>query len=121
MPTLTLDQLGYVVFALILLSRWLWDYNRARREEGGQYEPKATPPLHKEYVTRTEVEKIERTLKDDLTKQAGARKEMHKEISDLQGDVKVLQATTDAQTRQLGNIDVKMDQVLMRLPRQPQS
>lgn len=77
----------------------------------------ADPPLHKEYVRRDELEKIERALKEDLTKQAGARKGMHQEIAELQGDVRVLQRDTEAQTRQLMIMDGKMDQVLMRLPR----
>jgi len=75
------------------------------------------PPLHKEYATRIELDKVEKTLKEDLTKQASARKKMHEEISDLQGEVRALQTSADFQTRQLTNLDAKMDQVLLRLPR----
>jgi hypothetical protein len=47
-------QIGVAVLILTFLSRWLWDYNRARREEAEQHEPKANPPLHATYATKTE-------------------------------------------------------------------
>lgn len=70
-----------------------------------------------ECATSAQLAKVERDLKDDLTKQARSRKEMHEEIAELQGDVKVLKAQNEHQTAQLGNLDSKMDQVLLRLPR----
>ena len=54
MPTLTIEQLGISVVALILLTRWLWDYNRTRREEAAEHEPRANPALHTIYVTKAE-------------------------------------------------------------------
>ena len=51
---LTTEQLGISVVAFILITRWLWDYNRSRREDAAEHEPRATPPLHTVYVTKAE-------------------------------------------------------------------
>lgn len=53
-PELTPTTIGLVVIALIYLSRWLWDYNRSRREDAGQHEPRAHPPLHVTFASREE-------------------------------------------------------------------
>jgi hypothetical protein len=53
-PELTPTLIGLIVIALIYLSRWLWDYNRARREDAEQHEPRANPPLHTTYASKQE-------------------------------------------------------------------
>jgi hypothetical protein len=88
--------LGILLFALTVVIAW-------RKVFGHE------PPLHKEYVTRIEVEKIERSLKDDLTKQAGSRKQMHKEIEDLRVAQGRLEEKTDSQTQQLFQLDNKIE------------
>lgn len=103
MPTLlaesatdfTAAQLGSAIGILLLLLTVIIAWRRVFGHE---------PPLHKEYITRSEVEKIEKTLKDDLTKQAGARKQMHEEIAEIQGDVKVLKTQGEAQTMQINQV-----------------
>jgi hypothetical protein len=67
------------------------------------------PPLHKEYITRTEVEKIEKNLKDDLSKQAGARKDIHRDIETLRIGQARLETETATQTRQLLLLDGKIE------------
>ena len=36
------------------LTKWLWDYNRERREERAELEPRANPPLHATYASKAE-------------------------------------------------------------------
>lgn len=69
------------------------------------------------YATREELQRAEQELKEDLTKQAAARKKMHEEIGELQSDVRALQTTADHQTRSLHVLDGKIDRILERLPR----
>jgi Skp family chaperone for outer membrane proteins len=75
------------------------------------------PALHKEYATRSELQKMERELKDDLTKQAGARKGMHQQIEQLGRDQAKLEAQNEFQIKQLTNLDGKIDRLLERMPR----
>ncbi len=69
------------------------------------------PPLHKEYITRSEVEKIERSLKDDLTEQASARQGMHEQITVIAGEMQALKATNEAQSTTLQELtaDTKLN------------
>ena len=67
------------------------------------------PPLHKEYVTRIEVAKLEKDLKDDLTKGAVSRKDMHRDIEGLRIGQAKLEAETASQTRQLHQLDSKIE------------
>ena len=48
---------GATVIILMMISKWLWDYNRSKREEAASYEPRATPALHHQFVTRHEFER----------------------------------------------------------------
>lgn len=57
--------LGVVVIVLVFLSGWFFDYRRDQREAAGQFEPRATPALHRQFVTREEFEKLEQRV-DDL-------------------------------------------------------
>jgi hypothetical protein len=49
------ETMGMIGLALMLLTRWLWDYNRQRREEEGRVEPKSNPPLHERFASREEL------------------------------------------------------------------
>lgn len=53
------SSVGVIVLILMILTRWLWDYNRARREDAESHEPKANPPLHQVYAPLARVEKLE--------------------------------------------------------------
>lgn len=72
---------------------------------------------HEKLVTREEHDALAEKMDDELGRERGSRKLMHKEIADLQGDVKVLKSQNETQSRQLATMDQKMDQVLLRLPR----
>lgn len=108
---------GVVVLSLILLTRWLWDYNRAKREESAQVEPRANPPLHKEYVTKEQHAKLEQEFRTEAARQSNSRKGIYNQLEDQGKQIARLETNAEAQTRQLTNLDAKMDQVLMRLPR----
>ncbi len=66
------EFVGFSVLVLIMLTRWLWDYNRNRREEAKDHEPRATPPLHTIYVTKLEhaelKERVEKISDEMVTK-----------------------------------------------------
>ncbi|HEY0966945.1 MAG TPA: hypothetical protein VGD88_06120 [Opitutaceae bacterium] len=62
----TVSEYGVTLLALAFITRWLWDYNRAKREEANQHEPKATPPLHHQFATREEHKALASRV-DDLS------------------------------------------------------
>lgn len=72
-----------------------------------------------DFATKPELHSLAKKMDDELGRERSARKKIHEEIADLQGDVKVLSSKTDTQNRQLSSLDGKMDQVLLRLPRNP--
>lgn len=75
--TLSAEFIGMLVVGIIFLTRWLWDYNRSRREETQQHEPRANPPLHKEYVTKADYTKESDELKAELKRHAARRAEIY--------------------------------------------
>ena len=75
------------------------------------------PPLHKEYATRAEVEKLEKKLEADSAKQASSRKGIYADLEEQGRDVAALKAEFGAVKGHLSNLDSKIDQVLLRLPR----
>lgn len=93
--------LGIVAFllGLVLLSRKVFGHD---------------PALHKEYVSRADHEKLERELKADLAKQAGARKGIYEKIEAQGRDIASLKSETTSQTRQLSTMDAKIDRLLER-------
>lgn len=72
---------------------------------------------HCEYATTAQLAKVEKELKEDLTKGAASRKKMHEEIEAMRVAQARIEVKNDEQSRQLTNLDQKMDMVLMRLPR----
>lgn len=52
------ENLGIFILAAAFLSKWAWDYKRASREDTAAAEPKANPPLHKQFVTREEFQAL---------------------------------------------------------------
>lgn len=52
--TPTFEQIGMVIVVLMLLARWMWDRDQAKRAERDEHEPRSNPPLHQAYVTRRE-------------------------------------------------------------------
>lgn len=115
----TAEFIGLVVLVLILLTRWLWDYNKNRREEAALHEPKANPPLHKEYVTRTEHERDFKILHDDITQGAASRKRMHGEIDKIAQEQAALRKVNESQTTELGHLRTEIRTVNSRLDEIP--
>lgn len=74
-----------------------------------------------DFATKPELAGLAKKMDDELGRERSARKRIHEEIAGLQGEVKVLANQGEYQSRQLNNLDNKMDQVLMRLPRPPSS
>jgi hypothetical protein len=114
---LSYQTVGVIVLTLVLLTRWLWDYNRAKREENALHEPRANPPLHKEYVTREQHAKLEQEFRTESARQSNSRKGIYAQLEDQGKQIARLETNAEVQTRQLSNLDQKMDQVLLRLPR----
>ncbi|ACB76689.1 hypothetical protein [Opitutus terrae] len=108
METVSFTQIGVFIGCLIVLVALAAAVKSLFHRE---------PPLHREYITRDEVEKIEKRLTDDLTKQAGSRKDIHKDIDQLRVGQGRLEVKTEELGKQLTNLDDKMDRVLLRLPR----
>ncbi|HTJ77952.1 MAG TPA: hypothetical protein VL357_03075 [Rariglobus sp.] len=60
--------LGGAVLVIVFLSSWLFNYRRDQREASGQFEPRATPALHHQFVTRAEFEKHTEDISKRLDK-----------------------------------------------------
>ncbi|OAM89331.1 hypothetical protein AW736_13855 [Termitidicoccus mucosus] len=77
---ISVQTIGTAVLVIILLSRWLWDFLKHRREEAAQLEPRADPPLHRQYVDRE-------TFSKELTNVHGRigreRGEVNQELAEL--------------------------------------
>lgn len=112
--SLSHETLGMIGLALMLLTRWLWDYNRQRREAEERVEPKSNPPLHERFISRPEYEADQETIDDRLNKATESRKKMHGEIdahghrlASLEKGEKHIEAT-------LANMDQKLTTLLSR-------
>lgn len=70
-----------------------------------------------DFVKREEHQALAKKMDDELGRERSSRKRIHEEISTLQGDVRVLDNAVKSTNQKLGNLDQKMDQVLLRLPR----
>ncbi len=108
------EMLGMIVIGLMLMSRWLWDYNRQRREEAAQIEPKSNPPLHERFISRPEYGADQEVLDARLNAATESRRGIHKEIelhghrlTSLEKGEKHTEAT-------LANIDRKLETLLKR-------
>jgi hypothetical protein len=108
MPEIPLNFFALVVLSLILLTRWLWDYNRARREADLQHEPKVVPALHLTYATKSEHGALAIRLDEELARERSARTKVHDDIAALQALTAALRAETTAQTNTLN--ELKQDQ-----------
>lgn len=97
-----------VVLSLIVLTRWLWDYNRARRDDEQRHEPRANPALHLTYATKQEHSDLATRFDDELGRERGARKKMHEEIAALQAISAALKA--EARARAAALDELKQDQ-----------
>lgn len=107
--SVTPTTIGIVVICLITLSRWLWDYNRSRREELQQHEPRANPPLHKEYVTREDHKKLEERFEAEVTSQAGKRRGIYTKLEELGKSQARLESESTSQLRHLHSLETKLE------------
>ncbi|MFA6962431.1 MAG: hypothetical protein WC205_16875 [Opitutaceae bacterium] len=114
---LSAEFFGMVALALIIMSRWLFDYNRSRREESDRLEPKSTPPLHERFISRPEYTRDQQEVDERLTSATSSRKSMHKEIEKHTAEISVLQESKRTTETTLHNIDAKLTTILGRLPR----
>lgn len=98
-----------VILVLAFVSRWLWDYNRAKREEASEHEPKANPPLHQQFVERTDYDRDRIQIAEEFRRQAVARKGVYERIEEQGTEIAKLQVASDTQTRQLAALDGKIE------------
>ena len=104
-----------VVFVLAFVSRWLWDYNRAKREEAAEHEPKANPPLHQQFVERVDYDRDREETQKEFARQAVARKGVYAKIEEQGKEIAKLQTSSDTQTRQLAAVDRKIEDLPEKL------
>jgi len=115
LPEIPRDFFALVVLSLILLSRWLWDYNRARRESDLVHEPKAFPPLHLTYATKSEHGALAARVEDELLRERSARQKIHDDIAALQALAAALRAESTAHTGTLDELRQDQREIRARL------
>lgn len=93
------EALGLFVLAAVFLSRWLWDFQRHKREESSQHEPKANPPLHRQFLLREEYEKNEATKAEEARRLAGGRKKLYEQVEEHGRQITALQVEQCNTTR----------------------
>lgn len=108
MNDIPLNFFALVVLSLVLLSRWLWDYNRSRRDDEERHEPKAVPALHLTYATKSEHSALATRMDEELGRERGARKKIHEDIAALQALTAALQVELRGHTAVLA--ELKQDQ-----------
>lgn len=71
------------------------------------------------FATKEEHTKLEQRVAEEASNGAKSRKGLYLSLEQQGKEIAALKTETIHQTRQLTNLDGKMDQVLMRLPRLP--
>ncbi len=87
----------FFVFALILVARKVFGHE---------------PPLHKEYVLRTEHDALAEKMDTELGRERGARKKMHEDIAALQTGIEVVKTQNIEQSARIG--EMRNDQLNIR-------
>jgi hypothetical protein len=101
-------QLGAAVGILLLVLTIIVAWKKAFGHE---------PPLHKEYALRADHDKLAAKMDEEFKRERLSRKGLYEKVEAQGNAIASLRASTEAQTKQLTNLDAKMDQVLLRLPR----
>lgn len=114
--SLSHESMGMIGLAVMQLTRWLWDYNRQRREEEARVEPKSNPPLHERFISRPEYLADQEQIDERLRSATASRKKMHEEAEQLGNRVVALETTKEHTAAQLTIIDSKLTTLLTRLP-----
>jgi len=114
-PTVDFNTIGVAVVLLVLGSKWWWDYQREMRARENRHEPKATPPLHKQYVDLD-------TYKDDMTtinvrfsRAAESRKVIHGEVGKVREEIASIKTDNISQTRELQNLRASVEAMPHRI------
>ena len=72
---------------------------------------------HSRYVTAIELDRVEKNLKDDLTKGAVSRKKMHEEIETIRVEQASIKTETLSQSREIHRIRDSLEQMPERIRR----
>lgn len=110
-PSFTAGQLAafvgilFFVFALIIAARKVFGHE---------------PPLHKEYVTKADHDRDFRLLRDDLTKGAGSRKQMHEKLEALASEQSALRQENESQSRDLQDVKREINGLHARIDSVPE-
>lgn len=126
MPSIDFQNLGMVFVGLIVISQWIWAWQKNRREEARSVEPRHTPPIHEKYATREEVHGIESEIKERIDKlcnrmdrdehaAAGSRKRIYDQISELGRELSAIKTKSDITSQQLGQMGTKLDNLYAKL------
>lgn len=97
---ISVENLGIFVLAAAFLSKWAWDYKRASREDSAANEPRANPPLHRQYVSREEfsafAERIDEFTHELRTEIKADNTGVHNRITEVIGLVRELKGRMEA-------------------------
>lgn len=96
----SLESLGMIVLAIAFLARLAWDYSRERRQQADSAEPRANPPLHRQYVSREEFAAFASRI-DEFTHELRAEIKadntgVHNRITEVIGLVRELKGRMEA-------------------------
>ena len=118
MPILDFQTIGIAVVVLVLLWEKLAGFVRYRRERDKEFEPKVKPELWRTYAQKDHVDKsidkISARLDDVADKGASSRKDIYESIRVVREDVAGLKVETDLISKQVLQLDTKMDRLIER-------
>lgn len=115
-----------VAVVLWALLQMLWRIKDRAHEEGDQYEPKASPPLHKEYAPREEITRLDgriNKLDEKFTaefsnqRQSGSesRQKLYESIRTIEQNVSALQASDKIRSQQTHEIQQDIKSILGKI------
>jgi len=129
MPSLDFQSLGTVLVGLIVISQWIWAWQKNKREESDRFEQRHTPAIHERYATKTELANLEKNLSQAISQisqrltrgeelGAQSRDKIYTRLTDLQSAVSSLRKENEISHQQVNELSRKIDRILERLGNQ---
>lgn len=115
MPTVDFATIGVAAVLLMLGSKWWWDYQQARQSRDDRLEPRATPPLHKQYVDLNTYKDDMGTINVRFSRAAESRKEIHGEVGKVREEIAAIKTDNTSQTRQLQQLQAAVENMPERI------
>lgn len=125
MPSLDFQSMGTVFVGLVVISQWIWAWQKNRREESDRYEQRHTPAIHERYATKTELANLEKNLGEAISQLsnritrgedlgAQSRDKIYTRLTELQSEVASLRKENELSHQAMNQLSTKIDRLIER-------